>query len=66
MILNNTQLDHVAETTISVDRERMESFMDEYNHSSNKKQFLIDKDKQLVAICMVRLIVKKNAFRPFL
>ena len=40
--------------------------MDEYNHSSNKKQFLIDKDKQLVAICMVRLIVKKNAFRPFL
>ena len=56
MILHNTQLDHVAETTISVDRERMESFMDEYNHSSNKKQFLIDKDKQLVAICMVRLI----------
>ena len=30
--------------------------MHEYNHSSNKKQFLVDKDEQHVAICMVRLI----------
>jgi hypothetical protein len=39
-----------------VDREQMESFMHEYNHSSDKEQFLNDKDEQYIAICTVRLI----------
>ena len=58
-------LDHVAETTISVDREQMESFMHEYNHSPNKKQFLTDKSEQRVDICMVCLIFLLSLFfRP--
>lgn len=49
-------LDHIAESGRWVDREQMSLFMDEYKRSSDKEQFVSDRQKQLVAIRRVRLI----------
>ena len=50
MAISITLLDHIAGTPLWVDREQMESFMDEYERSSDKKQLLKDRQQQLIAI----------------
>jgi hypothetical protein len=53
VIRNMTPLDHVAKTTIWVDREHMQSSMNEYQHSSDEKQFPKDMRLHHDAIFMV-------------
>lgn len=49
-------LDHFTEKTKWVDEEQMESFVHEYNRSSDKEQFLRDRHNQLDVIRMVHVI----------
>ena len=60
VIRDGRLLDRIAETTVWVDREQVESFMHEYKHSSDKEQFLKDRTERLVAIRTVCLISFKK------
>ena len=48
--VNVTLLHRIAEIPFWVDIEQMQSFMDEYEHSSQKEKLLGDKQEKLVAI----------------
>ena len=56
-------LDHLVETAFWVDKEQMESFMYEYRHSSDKKQFIMDKKEHYVAISKV-CFINQHLVRP--
>lgn len=51
-----TQLELFAETTMWVDKEQLDLFILEYNHSSDKQRFLGEKRNQCSTICRVHLI----------
>ena len=50
-----TLLEHAAEEGQWVDKEQLESFIEEYNRSSDKERFLSDRQEQCFAIYQVHL-----------
>ena len=62
MAIGITLLNCITENQLWVDKEQVESFMDEYKRSSYKQQLVSDKQQQLVAIREVRLNVPLISF----
>ena len=62
MAIDITLLNCITENQLWVDKEQVESFMDEYKRSSYKQQLVSDKQQQLVAIREVRLNVPLISF----
>lgn len=56
----------MTEKALWIDNEQMDSFMHEYDHCSNKEQFLRDKQRQNAAVRQVHLIFSSPSSVPLI